>query len=142
MKAKKIWLILVTLIAMPMMASACGFGEKTAEGYENTAVKHAYQHWNQGASSAVPFVFIDVRTAEEYADSHIKGAKLIPVQHLATRMAEVPKDKQVYVYCRSGKRSANASSMLAKAGFTNIENVVGGINAWKAENYPVVKGND
>jgi len=136
---RKIWFMLIAMILLPMSATACGFGEKSAEGYENTAVKHAYQHWNQGASSAVAFVFIDVRTAEEYAEGHIQGATLIPVQELAERINEVPKDKQVYLYCHSGRRSANAAGLLAKAGYTNIENVLGGITAWKDANYPVVK---
>ena len=61
MVMRKIWFMLIAMILLPMSATACGFGEKSAEGYENTAVKHAYQHWNQGASSAVAFVFIDNR---------------------------------------------------------------------------------
>ncbi|NWF39686.1 rhodanese-like domain-containing protein [Mariprofundus sp. NF] len=139
MVTKRVWLMLAALIILPMSAAACGFGEKSAEGYENTAVQHAYQHWNQGASSAVPFVFIDVRTPEEYAEGHIEGAMLIPVQELAERISEVPKDVQVYLYCHSGRRSANAASMLAKAGYTNIENLLGGITAWKEATHPVVK---
>lgn len=139
MVTKRVWLMLAALIILPMSAAACGFGEKSAEGYENTAVQHAYQHWNQGASSAVPFVFIDVRTPEEYAEGHIEGATLIPVQELAERISEVPKDVQVYLYCRSGRRSANAASMLAKAGYTNIENLLGGITAWKEATHAVVK---
>lgn len=136
---KRFWLLLVTLIILPVTAAACGGGESAADGYENTEVKHAYQHWSQGDASAVAFVFIDVRTADEYAEDHIAGAKLIPVQELAARMGEVTKDKQVYLYCHSGRRSADAAAMLAKAGYTNIENVLGGIQAWKQGNYPVVK---
>ncbi len=136
---KKTWAMLMTLFFMPFSATACGFGEMTAEGYENTSVKHAYQHWNQGASSAVPFVFIDVRTPEEYAEGHIEGALLIPVQELESRLAGIPHDKQVYIYCRSGRRSARAAAMLAGAGYSNIENIVGGILQWQAASYPVVK---
>lgn len=136
---KKFGLMLMALVVMPFLASACGLGEKTAEGYENTEVKHAQQHWNQGANSAVPFQFIDVRTAEEYAAGHIEGAKSIPLQELAGRLNEVPKDKQVYLYCRSGRRSAEASALLAKQGFTNIENILGGITAWQSAGFPVVK---
>lgn len=139
MITKRVWLLLTVVMMLPMGAAACGFGEKSVEGYENTAVQHAYQHWNQGASSAVPFVFIDVRTPEEYAEGHIEGAVLIPVQELAERINEVPKDKQVYLYCRSGRRSADAAGMLAKAGYTNIENVLGGITTWKEANHAVVK---
>jgi len=124
---------------LPLLATACGVGEQTPEGYENAPIQHAYEHWQQGAQSPIPFIMLDVRTAEEYAEGHIKGAVLIPVQVLETRLSEVPKDKQVYVYCHSGVRSARASKMLIKHGFTNIENVVGGIEAWKHAGYPVVK---
>jgi len=136
---KKVLLMIATIVALPLAVSACGFGEKSAEGYENADVQHVYQHWNQGANSAIPFVFIDVRTPDEYAESHIDGAILIPVRELEQRMSEVPKNKQVYIYCHSGKRSARASSILAKAGYQNIENVKGGIEAWKKAGYPVVK---
>ena len=98
---------------------------------------HAYMHWKQGASSSIPFMMLDVRTAEEYAEGHIPGAVLIPVQQLAARMKEVPHDKQVYVYCHSGVRSARAAGMLAKKGFTNIENIQGGIVAWRSAGHPI-----
>jgi len=130
---------IAALIMMPWSAIACGVGPQTSEGYENTPVSHAQQHWQQGSYSTIPFMFLDVRTPEEFAEGHIQGATLIPVQELEQHLAEIPKDKQVYVYCRSGKRSAAASTMLAKHGFANIENVVGGIEAWKNSGYTVVK---
>jgi len=126
------------LALSPLSAAACGMGEKV-DGYENTAVDHAYAHWKAGERSPVPFIFIDVRTPEEYGEAHIDGAKLIPLQDLEQHLADVPKDKQVYLYCRSGKRSVVASTILAKAGFTNIENIEGGITAWKDAGYPVMK---
>ena len=85
-------------------------------------------------------MLLDVRTPEEYAEGHIKGAVLIPVQQLQQRISEVPKDKQVYVYCRSGVRSVRAAKMLVNAGFTRIENVQGGFMAWKEAGYPVEVG--
>lgn len=124
------------------VAWACGFGERAPEGYENVSAEHVFQHWQQGEKSNIPFVIIDVRTPEEYAEGHIKGAVLIPVQELEQRMAEVPRDRQVYVYCRSGRRSAKAAAMLAKHGFDRVENMVGGIEAWKAAGYPVVEGEE
>jgi len=136
---KKLGLSIMALCMLPFMAMACGVGEQTAEGYEDAPIQHAFEHWQQGKASPIPFIMLDVRTPEEYAEGHIKGAVLIPVQVLAERLAEVPKDKQVYVYCHSGKRSARASKLLAKHGFTNIENVMGGIVAWKKAGYPIVK---
>jgi len=136
---KRLSLSIMALLMLPVMAMACGIGEQTADGYENAPIQHAYKHWKQGKASPIPFIMLDVRTPKEYAEGHIQGARLIPVQALAEHLAEVPKNKQVYVYCHSGKRSARASSMLAKHGFTNIENVMGGIEAWKKAGYPVVK---
>jgi len=134
------WLPFLLLLALlPVTATACGTGEQTAEGYENAAVSHAHEHWQQGAYSSIPFVFIDVRTPEEYAAGHIPGARLIPLQELPERIAEVPTDKRVYVYCHSGRRSAKASALLAGKRLTNIENVVGGITAWQDAGYPVEK---
>jgi len=136
---KKLSLSIMVLLILPFMATACGVGEQTPEGYENAPIQHAYEHWQQGKQSPIPFMMLDVRTPEEYAKGHIKGAVLIPVQVLEARLAEVPKDKQVYVYCHSGVRSAKASKLLAKHGFSNIENVLGGFEAWKDAGYPVEK---
>ncbi|WP_202978150.1 rhodanese-like domain-containing protein [Mariprofundus erugo] len=133
---KRILLTIATLVMMPFMTSACGMGEQTPEGYENVPVEHAMQQWKEGM---MPFLFLDVRSQEEYAQGHIAGAMLIPVDELAGRMNEVPKNRQVYVYCHSGKRSARASALLASHGFTRIENIVGGIEAWKQAGYPVEK---
>ncbi|MDQ6994219.1 MAG: rhodanese-like domain-containing protein [Mariprofundaceae bacterium] len=130
---------MLALFMFPLLATACGVGPQTADGYEDAPITHAYQHWQQGKTSSIPFMFLDVRTPEEYAQGHIKGAVLIPVQTLSEHLAEIPKNKQVYVYCHSGVRSAHASKMLAQHGFTNIENVVGGIVAWKKSSYPVEK---
>lgn len=63
-------------------------------------------------------LLLDVRTQAEFASGHVSGAKNIPVQELSTRMKELPKkDKSIVVYCRSGGRSASASSMLRQAGY-------------------------
>lgn len=136
---KRFMMSIAALMMLPLLATACGVGEQTSEGYENTPVKHAFEHWQQGKTSQIPFVMLDVRTPAEYAEGHVQGAKLIPVQVLEDRLAEVPRNKQVYVYCHSGTRSARASKLLAKHGFSNIENVVGGFEAWKHAGYPVAK---
>jgi hydroxyacylglutathione hydrolase len=133
---------LIMIIALSMIAStavACGLSEKV-DGYENTDIQHTLKHWKAGDKSPVPFMLLDVRTAEEYAEGHIKGALLIPVQELQQRISEVPKDRQVYVYCRSGVRSVRASKILVKAGYTRVENVQGGFMAWKDAGYPVEVG--
>ncbi|RMH61939.1 MAG: rhodanese-like domain-containing protein [Zetaproteobacteria bacterium] len=135
----KQWLMVwLGLCALPLMASACGVGTQTPEGYENVDVHHVYQHWRQGADAAIPFMIVDVRTVEEYKQGHIEGARLMPLQFLKKRWAELPRDRQLYVYCRSGRRSAEAAAFLAGHGYSRVENMVGGIEAWRNAHYPVV----
>lgn len=136
MGMRKLLPLLLALL-LPMAAAACGTGQMAKEGYENAQVEHAWQHWQQGGASPIPFVFIDVRTPEEYAAGHVPGARLLPLDQLASRLAEVPKDKRVYVYCHSGRRSAQAAALLATRGYDNIENVLGGFQAWKQSGYEV-----
>ena len=69
---------------------------------------------------------IDVREDDEYEESHIIGAKNIPLSQFRDRMDEVPKDKPVYVHCRSGQRSYNAALIMENAGYHNSISIAGG----------------
>ncbi|PWR00002.1 rhodanese-like domain-containing protein [Leucothrix pacifica] len=86
-------------------------------------------------------VVVDVREDREVADGMIKGAKHIPLSTLATRIGELDKYKSapILVYCRSGNRSGSACSTLTKAGFENVNNLVGGITAWETASLPIAK---
>jgi len=81
-------------------------------------------------------ILIDVRTPEEFASGHIAGAVNIPVQQLEQRLSEVPDDKEIVVYCRSGNRSATASQILANSGYSDVYDM-GGIIAWQQAGYPI-----
>lgn len=70
-------------------------------------------------------VIIDVREPHEYEKGHIKGAKNVPLSELRERMNEIPKDKPVYLHCRSGQRSYNAVLALQNAGYKNVYNITG-----------------
>jgi len=84
-------------------------------------------------------VLVDVREDREVQDGMIKGAKHIPLSALSTRMGELDKYKSapIIVYCRSGNRSGSACNSLTKAGFENVNNLVGGIIAWETANLPL-----
>jgi len=90
-------------------------------------------------------VFIlDVRTQEEYASGHLKGSTLlavqdIPKQELVEKLKEIPKDRKILVYCKSGRRSAQASGILAQNGFAQVYNMNGGITEWINAGYEVEK---
>ena len=74
-------------------------------------------------------VLIDVRESNEYEFANI-GGELIPLGEVAARKDEIPRDTRVIVMCRSGGRSSQAVSMLEAGGWTNVENLSGGILAW------------
>jgi rhodanese-related sulfurtransferase len=82
---------------------------------------------------------LDVRRLEEYVEAHVVGAVLVPLDQLANRVAEIPTDRDVYVICRSGARSANAARFLASVGIT-ATNVAGGTLAWLDAGRPVATG--
>ena len=79
----------------------------------------------------------DVREWSEFAGGRVAGAKLIPLGQLAHRTEEIDRSREVFVMCRTGRRSGEAAARLASLGFDNIVNVSGGLEAWKKENLPV-----
>lgn len=85
-------------------------------------------------------IILDVRTQEEYKAGHIKGSMLIPLQELPQKLVQLPnKEGKLYVYCRSGGRSAQAAAFLQQNGYTNVHNMNGGMLTWMSKNYPVEK---
>ncbi|NWG75940.1 MAG: rhodanese-like domain-containing protein [Rubrivivax sp.] len=73
---------------------------------------------------------IDVRTEAEVAQGVIDGAIHIPLHLLPLRAADIPQDKPVVIYCRSGARSAQACAFMASKGYSNMHNLAGGIMVW------------
>lgn len=80
-------------------------------------------------------VLIDVRTPEEWNEGIIEGAKLINIMDsgFQDQIKKLEKNKNYYIYCRSGSRSVRACQILESHGFSNTFNLVGGINNWKGE---------
>ncbi|HBM45809.1 MAG: Rhodanese family protein [Parcubacteria group bacterium GW2011_GWF2_38_76] len=77
------------------------------------------------------FVLIDVREDEEWDTGHILGAKHIPLSSLNEETTRnIPKDKIVYLYCRSGKRAKNAETIMNDLGFEKAKGI-GGIVEWQ-----------
>ncbi|MBK8139206.1 MAG: rhodanese-like domain-containing protein [Chloroflexi bacterium] len=85
-----------------------------------------------------PFI-LDVRQPDEYRGGHIASAKLIPLNDLAARMHELPKDREILCVCRSGARSGMAAGQLAAAGYSAV-NLRGGMMSWQGSGFPVKQG--
>jgi hydroxyacylglutathione hydrolase len=85
-------------------------------------------------------LLLDVRDPPEWTeDGYVEGAKLIFFADLPQKTAELPKDKPIVVTCSVGNRSSIAASILERAGFRDISNMLGGITAWTTLGYPLTK---
>lgn len=82
---------------------------------------------------------LDVRSPEEFATGHVPGAVNVPYDQIAARMSEVPKNKDVVLYCRSGRRAGIAADVLAANGYTRLSHLEGDMPAWIEKGRPVEK---
>ena len=81
------------------------------------------------------YLLLDVRQPEEYTEAHIPGAKLVPLPELEERLDEIPEDRDLVFYCRSGKRSQAGALFAADHDLVGgtLYNLTGGITAWNGE---------
>jgi len=126
-------LVAVLLMVTVIIATGCnstGAKMATIETVDITA-EQALQMWQNKTA-----IIIDVRTPTEYQEGHIPDVANIPLDQITNRMSEIPKDKNVLLICRSGKRSGQGTSLLRNNGFNNVHNITEGMNGWTG---PVVK---
>jgi rhodanese-related sulfurtransferase len=120
--------IVLILFLLVAGLSACGTEEDSSSGLHiNVNFEEAKALIDGGMT------VLDVRTPEEYAEGHIKEAKLLPLQELEARLDELDKDTPYVLICRSGNRSGQAQEILKAAGFVKTYNTLGGMNEWPYE---------
>lgn len=114
-------------------------GNNTGTSSDESATGDTYlsiqpEEAKQRLDADADIVLLDVRTQEEYDEKHIPGSILIPVDVLGKEAAERLKDRNatIFVYCRSGRRSAIAAETLSELGYTDVYDL-GGINNWTYE---------
>ncbi|MGX8694984.1 MAG: rhodanese-like domain-containing protein [Prevotella sp.] len=125
--------LLSCLLAILGLTTACG-----QKNYEDADVRDFAE-----LIEKYDVVVLDVRTADEFKEGHIEKALNIDVKQddfIEKATATLPKDKIIAVYCRSGRRSANAANQLSSVGY-QLVNLKGGIMAWKDNNMPVTTAN-
>ena len=107
-------------------------------------IQPAALHECIAGSRADAVQIVDVRELPEFTDAlgHIQGARLLPLSALAERAGELDRGRPVVAVCRSGTRSAQATVMLQKAGFSAVANLAGGMLRWRTEALPVVGGSN
>ena len=124
---------LYLLLCLTMLLCACGgdkASSKNADGYTEITAEQAKSLMDTEQNYRI----VDVRTPSEYEREHIPGAILIPDYSIEDSADAILLDKQqlILVYCRSGRRSKNASAILARLGYTNVMEF-GGIIDWPYE---------
>ncbi len=95
-----------------------------------------------------PPVVLDIRTKTERGEAQIANSLFIPLIQMQTniadvlkqQLADVPKDKEIVVYCATGFRSSLGASLLRQQGFKNVSDLRGGITAWQKAGFPVQTG--
>ena len=126
---RKIKRLLPFVISM-MLLSSCTTPGGSANSYRQISMDEAVEMMKKESG----YIILDVRRPDEYAEGHIPGAINLPNEDIgAAEIPELPDKAQlILVYCRSGRRSKEASEKLVKLGYTNIVEF-GGILDWKGE---------
>jgi len=82
-------------------------------------------------------ILVDVRAPGEREQKHVAGSIALPLNHLAERAGELPRDRPLLVHCAGGYRSSIAASLLQRLGFARVSEMAGGLAAWEAAKLPV-----
>ena len=126
----------ISLIALVLASGGALIWQSVQRVGAKVTPLQATQILNQGKS-----LVLDVRGTEEFAASHIRDAKNIPLKELPGRLSELEKFKTrpVIVVCNKGLQSSKATSQLKKAGFAEASSLLGGLAAWQAQGLPTTK---
>lgn len=118
--------MLALVAALMILTTGCGAGAD----YQQVSTAEAVEMM----AETTDYIILDVRTPAEYESGHIPGAINVANETIGSKdIEELPdKDQVIFVYCRSGNRSKEASAKLTKLGYTNIVEF-GGINNWEGE---------
>ncbi len=142
------------LSVLVLAASAAVFAEgcaKVDHSQTAAAAKQSFsaaaltpeEAWKLIQASRTPgaLTILDVRTPEEFAEGHLHGALLYNFKSadFADKAAKLPRDAHYLLYCRSGHRSGLAAERLQQLGFTDIQQIGGGILAWQRAGLPLEK---
>ena len=117
---------MLTLLLTPLTLFSC------SKNKQYVSISH--QEAKEIIDTENDYIILDVRTVEEYNSGHIPNAILIPNEEIKQKAESILKNKNqlILVYCRSGRRSKQAASVLVSLGYTNIKEF-GGIIDWPYE---------
>ena len=147
MSLKSMFLSFVAVLALAACSPSAP-PEAATESHEPVAATAAHseeldvEQLKHQLDAGEDVFLLDVRTPPELVEhGSIAGSVNIPIDDLEGRIAEVPKDRPLVVYCMRGGRASRASELLTEHGYTGVIKY-GGITAWKEKGYPVVYPQD
>ena len=126
----KLFLTMMLITAVVIVLSACGSSSDSSAAYTQLSQDEAISMMEENSD----YVILDVRPQEEYNEGHIPDAICVPNETIGDKRPEELKDldQMLFVYCRSGRRSKEASQKLADIGYTKVYEF-GGIKTWPYE---------
>ncbi len=124
----------IALLLISLFVFSCAGAQQSSSKVENVDAAAFKKLIDSGNG-----IVLDVRTPEEWADGTIPDASTIDFydDDFRTKVNLVNKEKEIYVYCLSGGRSAKAAAILVESGFNKVYNLEGGFRSWKENGFPV-----
>lgn len=128
-------IIITILLVTPFFIAQCNSGEQAGQSHLVSTPEFHAAISNQG-----DIQLVDIRTPGEFNSGHIEGAVNIDWygKDFFDKINELDKNKPLYIYCRSGNRSASAASRLSRQGF-DVYDLGGGIIHWERNRQPIVR---
>src|SRR5437870_629285 len=122
-----------TLVSLAFLASPSPMSQSLPVEIDVRSVK-------QMLDSGDKFVLLDCREPDEVAAARIAGSTHIPMREISARLPELQphKSERIVVHCHHGGRSLRVTQFLRQQGFSQVQNMAGGINAWSQEIDPTV----
>lgn len=119
MKSKRTYLFFVSVVLSLALFTSCT-GNSNDSSDESISITKIEKEIAEGG------VLLDVRTTQEFNEGHIKGSINLSLQSIQSdEMPDIAKNKAIFVYCRSGNRSAQATTILKNDGYTNVTDLGG-----------------
>jgi len=139
---KKIFIALTVVLSLSTLAACGGNNSNSNSSEQNEAalVNDIEVDEFKSLIKDKPGIILDVRTPGETSSGVVEGAVIIDITQsdFKEKISKLDKTKPIYVYCKVGGRSSNASQKLVDLGYTQVFNVMGGMDGWKAKGYPTV----
>lgn len=146
MKMKSLNILLIAIFSFVLTSCAQNSSKKEGDSadtkvVQKKAIVELISAADLNSKMGDSIQLIDVRTPKEFAEGYLKGAKLINFfdNDFLDQMSKLDKNKELYIYCRSGNRSGQATKKLKTMGFTKIYDLKGGIKSWKRDNLEIIK---